>query len=161
MSHHVAIGVGGNIGETPKIFSEAVIWLQAGGFSNVRMAPVIVTKPMDCVPGTPDFFNSVIVGDWSGSPQELLALTQSIEHVLGRPAVHSSRESRTLDLDLLLIDDMEIQTQTLVIPHPRLRLRRFALEPLAALEPDWKIPPGNRTVAECLEELDRAEAPVM
>ena len=156
MKHHVAIGVGGNIGDSRRIFADAGKLLEQGGMSGIRMASIIVTKPVDCVPGTPDFLNSAVIGEWGGTPQELLALMQSIEQAMGRPVSHSSHESRPLDLDLLLMDDLTLDEPTLTIPHPRMCERRFVLKPLAELEPDWLIPGVGKTVGECLEQLNRA-----
>ncbi len=157
MKHHVAIGVGGNIGDSKRIFADAGKLLEKGGMSEIRMASIIVTKPVDCVPGTPDFLNSAVVGEWGGTPQELLALTQSIERAKGRPVSHSSRESRPLDLDLLLMDDLTLDEPTLTIPHPRMCERRFVLAPLAELAPDWRIPNVGLTVKECLDLLLQRE----
>ena len=157
MKHHVAIGLGGNIGDSEKIFAEAVECLKQGGLSSVRMASIIVTPAIDCVPGTPDFRNSAVVGDWEGTPLDLLKLTQSIEQSMGRPLCHSSRESRPLDLDILLMDGLCVSEPTLTIPHPRMCGRRFALEPLAQLEPDWIVPGVNLSVLECLKRLESKE----
>ena len=156
MKYHVAIGVGGNIGDSRRIFAEALKMLAEGGVGDLKMASFIVTKPVDCVPGTPDFMNTAVTGDWCGTPLELLALTQSIERAMGRPVAHSSHESRTLDLDILLMDGLTVDEPTLTIPHPRMCERRFVLKPLAELESDWLIPGVGKTVGECLEQLNHA-----
>ena len=130
MAHKVAIALGGNIGDVPAAFDKAIALLEEGGLTGIVRGRTIVSSPVDCVPGTPDFHNSAIVGSWDGSPEQLLDLTQSIERKLGRPAQHSSRESRTLDLDILLFDDLEICTPRLTIPHPRMKQRPFVMVPL-------------------------------
>ncbi len=153
MPHHVAIALGGNQGEVLRNFREAAALLGANGLRSVRLAEPIRTAPVDCVPGTPDFWNAALIGEWDGTPEELLALTQSIERRLGRPAAHSSRESRPIDLDILLFDEAVVSLPNLVIPHPRLRLRRFVLEPLAEIAPDWLVPPDRTAVAALLNAL--------
>ena len=117
------------------------------------MAPIIRTKPVDCVPGTPDFLNTAVVGQWGGTPLELLAACQKIEREAGRPAVHSSHEARLLDIDVLLWGAETLSLPGLIVPHPRMHLRRFVLEPLAAIAPDWTVPPFGKTVANLLNEL--------
>ncbi len=132
-TNRVAIALGGNIGDVRARFQTALLMLAAGGVTHIRKASDYRTAPVDCVPGTPDFWNSALVGEWGGTPQELLLLTQSIERRLGRPAQHSSRESRTIDLDILLFGDLKISTQNLTIPHPRMHQREFVLKPLAEI----------------------------
>lgn len=149
----VAIALGGNLGDTQAAFAEAIRRLAAGGVSDIRQASVITTAPVDCVPGTPDFCNSALTGRWHGSPLALLQLTQSIEQALGRPAQHSQHESRTIDLDILLIGDLVLNHPRLTVPHPRLHQRTFALAPLAEIAPDWRLPTLNCTVREALAAL--------
>ena len=128
--HKIAIALGGNLGDVPATFDRAITLLEEGGVTGIVRGCTLVSKAVDCVPGTPDFHNSAVVGFWKGSPDELLDLTQSIEMQLGRPARHSSRESRTIDLDILTFDDMTIETPRLAIPHPRMRQRPFVMVPL-------------------------------
>ena len=135
-SNLVAIALGGNIGDVRARFQTALLMLAAGGLSHIRKASDYKTTPVDCVPGTPDFWNSALIGEWGGTPQELLMLTQSVERRLGRPAQHSSRESRTIDLDILLFGDQRINTPSLTIPHPRMHQREFVLNPLRELLPE-------------------------
>ena len=130
MAHQVAIALGGNLGDVPASFDKAIALLEEGGLAGIVRGLTLVSKPVDCVPGTPDFHNSAIVGFWEGTPEQLLDLTQSIEQRLGRPAQHSSRESRTIDLDILLFDDLQLNTPRLTIPHPRMKQRQFVMVPL-------------------------------
>ncbi len=152
-SHRVAIALGGNLGDTVACFERAVTLLAVGGVRNIRQAPLFITTPVDCKPGTPDFVNSALTASWNDSPEELLRLCQAIEQRLGRPAKHSSRESRIIDLDILLFDFLSLVSPNLIIPHPRLRLRRFVLEPLTQIAPDWPVPPDGQTVQQLLLQL--------
>ncbi len=151
--HRIAIALGGNIGDTAGHFQAAVQLLRNGGVNDIRQAPLYLTTPVDCEPGTPDFVNSAITATWAGTPEGLLALCQGIERQLGRPRRHSRRESRLIDLDLLLFDSQHIDLPDLVIPHPRLRQRRFVLEPLAQIAPEWPVPPDGQTVQQLLSRL--------
>jgi 2-amino-4-hydroxy-6-hydroxymethyldihydropteridine diphosphokinase len=149
----VALGLGANLGDTAASFATAQQLLLAGGLRNPRMASIIRTTAVDCLPGTPDFSNSALLGDWPGTARELLALCQDIERQCGRPPCHSQHESRSLDIDILLFGEQCIAEPDLIVPHPRLRQRYFALVPLAELAATWRIPPELDSVADALNAL--------
>ena len=107
-----------------------------------------------CVPGTPDFADQALTGVWSGTSEELLALCQKLERAAGRPKKHSSRESRTLDCDIILFGDAVSDAPELTLPHPRAKRRRFVLEPLAEIAPEWLFPDSGTTVLHELDSLD-------
>ena len=148
----VALGVGSNIGDAEEHIGKAAELLQVSGFKNLLCSSLFITKPVDCEPGTPDFTNCVFVGEWNGSAEELLNLTQSIEVELGRPAVHRSDEARVIDLDILLFGDKQLVSERLTIPHPRMCDRLFVIEPLNELAKDWQIP-GHGSVRSVLINL--------
>ena len=87
-------------------------------------------------------------------PYGLLMVLQEIEGQFGRVRIVHWGE-RTLDLDLLLFADQIIDTPALSVPHPRLRARRFVLEPLAEVAPEAVDPVTKRTIADLLAELDK------
>lgn len=147
----IALALGGNIGSTEELFQQAVSLLTQNGVENIRLSPIIVTQPVDCPPGTPLFKNAALTATWNGSPQELLQLCQSIEVALGRPKKHGRNQSRTVDIDIITFDTLEISSPDLIVPHPRAAQRRFVLEPLAAIAPEWII--GGKTAAQLLDEL--------
>lgn len=154
----IAILMGGNLGNVPDFFDFAVEKLRDGGVGSVRRSSIFRSAAVDCVPGTPEFQNAALTGVWRGTAVELLRLCRKIEREAGRPAVHSSRESRTLDLDLILFGDEAIASPELTVPHPRARRRRFVLEPLAGIAPEWRFPDTGETVAEALARLEETEA---
>ncbi|MBN2449859.1 MAG: 2-amino-4-hydroxy-6-hydroxymethyldihydropteridine diphosphokinase, partial [Lentisphaeria bacterium] len=127
--------------------------LGEGGLGELRMAALYRTRPLDCVPGTPFFVNTAVTGRWQGSGADLLALCLRTECLLGRPALHSSREGRVLDIDVLLVGSACLSLPGLVVPHPRLTERLFVLVPLAEIAPLWRIPPGMQTVVEARDRL--------
>ena len=87
------------------------------------------------------------------APDALLQLLQTIEHDLGR--VRSERwAERTIDLDLLLYDDLILQTETLTLPHPRLHERAFVLLPCAEIAPALLHPLYGRTILQLSEAID-------
>ncbi len=148
-----AIMLGGNLGDSAKIFHDAVRKLAAAGCDDLRMSRIHRSAAVDCVPGTPDFCDAALTGTWKGDALELLRLCRRLEQEAGRPANHSSRESRTLDLDLILFGDEIRNTPELTLPHPRAQLRRFVLEPLAELIPETRFPDSGRKIEECLRNL--------
>lgn len=90
---------------------------------------------------------------WSAiSPEKLLNQLQAIERERGRerPFVGAPR---TLDLDLILVGDLIVNTEQVVLPHPRFRTRRFVLEPLAEVAPDLVDPVTGHSVLELLQQL--------
>ena len=98
------------------------------------------------------FLNAVVLLDTALEPLELLCETQSIENAFGR--VRSVPNApRTLDIDILFVGDLVLNTPELTLPHPRAHLRRFVLEPLAELLPDFTLPNQTQTVNQLLNKL--------
>ena len=114
---------------------------------------VYETEPVDCAPGTQAFLNSVIEIEASCTPSELHGHLAAIEIELGRSVEREKNAPRTLDLDLLYAGDFVSDGPALVVPHPRLHLRRFVLQPLADIRPDLKLPGHECTIAEHLAAL--------
>ena len=147
-----AIMLGGNLPGTPEAMEFALRELAKGGFTVSRISRPFHSAAVDCVPGTPDFIDTAVTGSWHKSANDLLKLTQSIEIAAGRPAQHSSRESRILDIDIILFGKEIIQSTELTIPHPRAAVREFVLEPLNEIAPDWSFPDGS-SVRETLKKI--------
>lgn len=103
----------------------------------------------------PAFFNTVVLGRTHLAAGELLELTQQVELDFGRnrDAGTVAEAPRTLDIDLLLLGDEQRSSGAPLLPHPRLRQRRFVLAPLCDLAPDWPIPPDGSTACELLGRL--------
>ena len=148
----VALMLGGDLGDTAGCFDAAAAALERAGMTEVRRSRIHRSAPVDCVPGTPDFSDQALTGVWHGTARELLSLCQALERAAGRPERHSSREARTLDIDLILFGETVSDAPELTIPHPRARMRRFVLEPLAEIAPDWRFPDTGNTI---LREFQR------
>ncbi len=83
------------------------------------------------------------------SPQELLSATQTIEKQLGRVSKTTTHyEARPIDIDILFFDDLIIETENLTIPHPRMHLRNFALQPLLEIAPNFMHPILQKEIKE-------------
>jgi 2-amino-4-hydroxy-6-hydroxymethyldihydropteridine diphosphokinase len=99
----------------------------------------------------PAFLNQVVVLATSQNPFALLERLQQIERAMGRVRTEKWA-ARTIDIDVLLMDDLVLKTDRLEIPHPQIAYRRFTLVPLAELLPDFVHPVHNKTVRTLLEE---------
>jgi len=155
----VALMLGGDLGDSAAIFAAAAAGLERAGLRELRRSRIHRSAPVDCVPGTPDFSDQALTGVWPGSAPELLALCQRLERAAGRPARHSSREARTLDCDLILFGELISDAPELTLPHPRAKMRRFVLEPLAEIAPDWRFPDSGTTVLQELKRLSALKSP--
>lgn len=91
------------------------------------------------------------------NPASLLAMLHALEDAAGRARPYPNAP-RTLDLDLIALGDIRREAAP-VLPHPRAHLRRFVLQPLAELWPDWRHPVLGRTAAELLAELPDTDPP--
>ena len=147
------LALGSNLGDSGAVFQKVCLLLQENGFNVQSVAPVIITEPVDCPPGTPDFANSALIGNYYGSAEKLLDLTQSIEQKLGRPADHGFHTPRTCDIDIITFGDLVMKSDRLTIPHPAAQKRVFVLEPLASIAPDLRFPDSGLTVREALARL--------
>ena len=154
----VSLMFGGNLGNVAAAFEFALSELENNGFNVTDKSSVFLTAPVDCVPGTPDFQNMAVLGNWSKSPRELLQLTQSIEQRSGRPAEHSSREARTLDIDIITFGQDIISEPDLIIPHPRAQQRLFVLEPLYQIAPSLIFPDSSLPVSALFFQVKKSLA---
>jgi 2-amino-4-hydroxy-6-hydroxymethyldihydropteridine diphosphokinase len=105
-------------------------------------------------PDDPPFVNGVAEVGGALGPAELREELRRIEAAEGRVRLADRYAPRTLDLDLIAYDDLEVQTETLTLPHPHALKRAFVLVPLAEIRPGRKI--GGRSVKAALAELSRA-----
>lgn len=132
------IGLGGNVGDARSAFASAVAELRALGAVGA-VSSLYVSEPRD-VHDQPEFTNAALELETELEPGPLLVALKGIELRLGRDPDGRRWGPRTIDLDILAFDgrcveDAELE---LVVPHPRLPQRRFVLEPLAELDPDFK-----------------------
>jgi 2-amino-4-hydroxy-6-hydroxymethyldihydropteridine diphosphokinase len=123
----------------------------------LSQASLYETDPVDCPPGSPPFINSVLEISSELSPDQLHALLLQIEKEAGRHEQRAHHAPRPLDLDMLYAGDCIMNTQRLTLPHPRLHLRRFVLEPLAEIRPGLLLPGHERTIGQYLTELPAGE----
>lgn len=146
-----AIALGSNLGDSLSYLEEALQVLEKNsGIEVVVCSNWHVTKAVG--PPQPDYLNGCALLNVQLSPYDLLKKLQKVEEQFGRV-----REiywgPRTLDLDLLLYEDLIINSHDLQIPHPRLAQRAFVLVPLAEIAAHWIEPVSGKTVKELLDYL--------
>ena len=147
----VSVALGSNQGSRESHLGHAVARLREI-LTEVRVSAFIETVPED-IPDQPTFLNGAVVGLSTDEPDALLDQLQQIERERRRerPFVGAPR---TLDLDLILMSDLVVNTSRIILPHSRFRTRRFVLEPLVEIAPDLIDPVTGRTVRELLNRLE-------
>jgi 2-amino-4-hydroxy-6-hydroxymethyldihydropteridine diphosphokinase len=148
------VGLGSNLGDREDFIGRAVDRIAALPETRViARSAWRETEPVG-IRDQPPFLNGVVELQTELGPRELLASLLEIERQLGRERSGVPRGGpRTIDLDLLVYDDLELDERDLTVPHPRIAERRFALEPLADLDRALQVP-GKGTVETLLAELD-------
>ncbi|GAB5521521.1 MAG: 2-amino-4-hydroxy-6-hydroxymethyldihydropteridine diphosphokinase [Rhodothermales bacterium] len=153
------IGLGANLGNRMAALQAAVDAL--AGLGDVKaVSPVYASEAHTLHPAehAPDFLNAAVHLETTWLPEALLAELHAIEASLGRQRP-SRWAPRTLDLDLLLYGDQSLDTETLTLPHPRLHLRRFVLQPLSDLAPALVVSsPFGATVTDLLAQCPDTHA---
>ena len=146
------VGLGANLGPREVTLLRAVGMLAAAdGVEVVAVSQLRETDPVGVV-DQPSFLNGAVAIDTTLAPRALLDVLLETERALGR--VRAERWGpRMIDLDLLVYGDQIVDEPGLAVPHPRLAERRFALEPLADLDPALEIP-GLGSVAAARAALD-------
>ncbi len=152
LTREFALGLGSNVGDRRSFLLEAARRLsRSEGLLDFRLSGIYISRPWGGAPGEP-FLNAVMTGvtasDLPGLVQECL----EAEAQAGAPESKNGA-ARTLDVDILYLEPRGPGAEWIVLPHPRMHLRRFVLEPLLSLRPESPVPGLGRTcealVAEC------------
>ena len=150
----VILGLGSNSGDSRSIILEAVKALEEV-LSHLQRASLYETDPL-YVTDQARFINTAVSGFFNGSPEALLATIHNIEALFGRDRSRERRWGmRFLDIDILLFGDLVLTDPELFIPHPRLKERRFALEPLLELVPGAAEPGTGLSYKELCDALPK------
>lgn len=151
--HHVYLALGSNLGNRQEYLSTAQRRLREVVDIH-KISSVYETEPVGYL-DQPSFLNMVCYGQTAASPDELLHSTKAIEEALGRePSFRNA--PRPIDIDILLYDDLRLETKDLVIPHPRMSIRAFVLVPLAEIAPKAIDPVSGKTAWELLLTVSQA-----
>lgn len=156
----LVFGLGSNLGKSESILCWAIAELDRL-FGRLRVAALYRSTAISTVV-QPDFLNTVALGTWPPGPrgtapeglgpEEVLALAKALEMRTGRRR-GPRHGPRPLDVDLLLCGEHCLARPELTLPHPRMRQRRFVLEPLAEIAPALRLPPDGAKVTEVLRDL--------
>jgi 2-amino-4-hydroxy-6-hydroxymethyldihydropteridine diphosphokinase len=147
------VGLGANLGDREGALRVALAALDATqGIEVVAVSKLRETDPVDYL-DQPRFLNGAAALDTTLAPRELLDALLEVERSLGRTREGPRFGPRTIDLDLLLYGDESFDEPGLTVPHPRLHVRAFALEPLAELDPGLVVP-GHGPLETLLQKLD-------
>ena len=161
----LVFGLGGNLdgpwGSPRATLARAVREL-AARFGPLAVAPlyrgVAIDKKGAELSAHPEYLNTVVIAKRPDTtPEEVLRHTQELERLAGRPETREIDAPRPLDIDLLLWGILTRRDADPVIPHPRMRERRFVLRPLVDLAPHLILPPDGARASELLERLGEAQ----
>jgi 2-amino-4-hydroxy-6-hydroxymethyldihydropteridine diphosphokinase len=150
MPHVVYLSVGSNVGDREAQLREAQARLGAVG-RVVAVSSFYETEPVEFTK-QPWFLNCALALETSRTPQQLIAAILRIEEEMGRRRVQK-KGPRAIDIDILLFDDVILDSPELTIPHPTLHQRRFVLEPVAEIAPEALHPVLNRTIRKLRDAL--------
>ena len=153
-ARRIFLGLGSNLGNREANLSEAERRIRDSGLSLIRLSSIYETEPVGYL-DQPWFLNQVIEVE-SGNAIDPIGLLDGllrIEHEMGRRR-EKPNGPRLIDIDLLLFGDVILSLEKITLPHPRMHLRRFVLEPLGEIAPGLKHPVIGKSVAELLAALD-------
>lgn len=145
------IALGSNLGDKEKNLRRALLLLTQQGVEVVRVSSFISTEPYG-VTDQPQFLNAVACVRTSLAPLALLDVLLATELAMGRVRLRHWGE-RNIDLDLLLYEDVVLDTKRLRLPHPDMQNRDFVLLPLAEIAPELKHPTLQKTIWELKENI--------
>jgi len=144
------LSLGSNLGDPASQIHSALNKMRNHPLISVeRLSALYQTEPVDA-PGQSDFINCAVELSTNLNPESLLAVCLEIEEQSGRIRSGKKNAPRTLDIDIIFYGDVQLDTNTLRIPHPRYMNRRFVLEPLAEIAPNFICPDTGFTSAEAL-----------
>ncbi len=158
----ICLALGSNLGDrVANMATAAQEILKISGVRILAQSHIYETDPVGLSPEQSDmlFLNGVVLVECKNDIRTFAAELRRIEIELGRESDRQPKastdyaEARTIDIDIIYIDDLVLEEASLTVPHPRWAEREFVLRPLADLRPDLRLPGRNRTVSEILVAL--------
>jgi 2-amino-4-hydroxy-6-hydroxymethyldihydropteridine diphosphokinase len=142
------LSLGSNLGDRAKNLQDAIAALRKAGISVQRISSMYETEPVDYL-GQPRFLNCALEAETELGAVELLHALRGIETQMGSKKL-IAKGPRLIDIDILLYGNEIIDTPELQVPHPRMHLRRFVLEPLVEIAPEAQDPVSHLSIADLL-----------
>ena len=137
------LGLGSNVGDRRANLQAAVDALAAHDVGVLASSSTYDTDPVGEILDQPDFLNACVSIETSLDPERLLDACKDIERELGRSPAGIRHGPRPIDVDVLLLGELERESEHLSLPHPEVTSRRFVLEPLLELDPGLRLPDGR------------------
>ncbi len=154
MSHIAYISIGSNIGDGTRNCDRGIAAVAAAdGIELLERSKLFLTEPVDYL-DQPWFTNAMIKIRTSLEPLELLDVLKQIEREAGRKPHTVRFGPRVLDLDILFYEDMVLDSDVLVLPHPRMHKRHFVLRPFCDIDPTVEHPVYKKNIQELFDLLD-------
>ena len=153
----VIFSLGSNVGDRLAILENACDYL-ADVFGGLHLSQLYETEPVGCPAGSPSYLNACVEVSTDKPPQEVLELCMRIEKELGRERNGVYGAPRTCDIDIIMYGELQLQSPTLTLPHPRAHEREFVLRPLCDIDPQLILPGHSLTVSAMLATLPAGSA---
>jgi 2-amino-4-hydroxy-6-hydroxymethyldihydropteridine diphosphokinase len=151
------LGLGSNVGDRRAHLQAAVDALPRVGVRVVASSSVYDTEPVGEVLDQPEFLNAVVRVSTDLEPEALLDACKAVERDLGREEGGVRHGPRPIDVDVLLLGDIDFESDRLRLPHAEVTSRRFVMVPLLEVTPDAALPDGS-LVADALRALGPGQA---
>jgi 2-amino-4-hydroxy-6-hydroxymethyldihydropteridine diphosphokinase len=148
VKYNVYLSLGSNLGDRAKNLRDAIAAVREAGIHVTRISSIYETEPVDYL-DQPWFLNIAVGAETELAPAATLQTLREIETRLGSKKL-VAKGPRLIDMDILLYGDEVIDIQELQVPHPRMHLRRFVLEPLAEIAPTARHPISGLSISEML-----------
>jgi 2-amino-4-hydroxy-6-hydroxymethyldihydropteridine diphosphokinase len=149
------LSLGSNVGDRVAHLRDAIARLESIG-RVVSVSSFYATEPVE-VTDQPWFLNGAVGLETALTAEQLMARLLQIEQEMGRRRIQK-KGPRTIDIDILLFDDLILDSPDVTIPHPAMQKRRFVLEPLAEIAAEARHPGIKKTIRELLEELPAGQS---
>ncbi|MCO6044020.1 2-amino-4-hydroxy-6-hydroxymethyldihydropteridine diphosphokinase [Aeoliella sp. ICT_H6.2] len=157
----VLVALGSNLGDSRDSVQQAIERLdQTANFALLKASSLHSTEPIGGPVGQGGFTNAVAKLQVDCSPRQLLTALHAIEHDFGRLR-DEHWGPRTLDLDILLIEDRVVQSPLLEVPHPRMSYRPFMLDPAVEIAGQWRHPTLDVTLADLAKRLHEGDDAIL
>ncbi len=154
MGHIAYISIGSNVGDRAENCNNGMAAIAAvDGIDLLARSKLFLTEPVDYLDQS-WFINAMVKISTSLDPLALLAVLKGIEREAGRKEQMVKFGPRVLDLDILFYEDMVINSETLVLPHPRMHRRNFVLRPFCDIDPTVEHPVYKKNIRQLVDLLD-------